>query len=43
MNDWADILRWAEADGKVSQDALIWLRVLVAYINALEARIAALE
>ena len=43
MNDWANILRMAEAGGQATPEFLAWLRALVAYVNALEARIAVLE
>lgn len=43
MNDWAEILRMAEASGTATPDFMAWLRALVAYVNALEARIAELE
>lgn len=43
MTDWAEILRAVEAGGNFTPDFIAWLRSLVAYINALEARIEALE
>jgi hypothetical protein len=43
LNDWAEIERFIMSDGKVTPEALVWLRALVAYVKALEARIAVLE
>lgn len=43
MNDWPDIERFIGPDGRLTLEGLAWIRALVAYINALEARIAALE
>jgi hypothetical protein len=43
MNDWAEIERAINGDGRVTPEFLVWLRALRAYVIALEARIAALE
>lgn len=43
MTDWADILRMASESGTATPEFTAFLQALVAYINALEARIEALE